>query len=237
MGIFCLPARADLKIVRKTSFGKYTTVEADYYKAKLRRHETIEGGRPVGVVIADSNKREVALIDMTRRQYVAHPMVTYRGVTGSTFTVVIDQDTRDTGERRNLFGLDARHLITTEKQHWPDGQRADVTDGWYVDLPGEPAAQNQPRTMLYGGNQNSARPVFQVHHSGARLTGLPVWEKRGNATTEVTELSQAPLDQRLFEVPGGLRRVIRPIPGQQLSFSDRILFGIQQFQDWVSSLL
>jgi hypothetical protein len=51
---------------------------------------------------------------------------------------------------------------------------------------------------------------------------------------EVTEFSRAELDPMLFEPPNGYRRVIHPVPGEQLSWSDEILFGWQQFQNWLA---
>jgi len=54
---------------------------------------------------------------------------------------------------------------------------------------------------------------------------------------EVTEFSEDPLDQRLFEPPEGFRRVVYPFPGERLSWSDQLLFRWRQFEDWLGGLL
>jgi hypothetical protein len=53
-------------------------------------------------------------------------------------TLLIETTTKDTGERREMFGYTARHVVTTRKQiPLPEEgvtPQENVTDGWYVDL-------------------------------------------------------------------------------------------------------
>jgi hypothetical protein len=53
-------------------------------------------------------------------------------------TFQIQTTTKDTGERKEIFGYLARHVITTRKEIPLEGSRRSpretVTDGWYVDL-------------------------------------------------------------------------------------------------------
>jgi hypothetical protein len=53
-------------------------------------------------------------------------------------TLRIETTTVDTGERQEMFGYVARHVITTRKQTPLDGSTSQpsqsVTDGWYIDL-------------------------------------------------------------------------------------------------------
>jgi len=52
-------------------------------------------------------------------------------------TLRIERTTSDTGERKEIFGRIARHVITTRKQIPLEGSRSRpqewVTDGWYID--------------------------------------------------------------------------------------------------------
>jgi len=54
-------------------------------------------------------------------------------------TILVETTTRDTGERKEVFGLTARHVVTTRREvplqsadH--DGPRESIAEGWYVDL-------------------------------------------------------------------------------------------------------
>jgi len=80
-------------------------------------------------------------------------------------------------------------------------------------------------------------PAIKITRRGPTPRGLPVWEKTGENLLEVTEFSEDPLDQSLFEPPEGFRRVVHPFPGELLSWSDQLLFRWRQFEDWLGGLL
>jgi len=99
---------------------------------------------------------------------------------------------RDTGERKEMFGYVARHVITTSKQTPLDGSTSQpsqsVTDGWYIDLdhsiscdpkvsPGAKRLGFLSSRAVVGGKQVPLdRPEFV--DIGARETGLPLKETR-----------------------------------------------------------
>ncbi|MGH9665738.1 MAG: hypothetical protein ACRD9L_15035, partial [Bryobacteraceae bacterium] len=122
---------------------------------------------------------------------------------------------------------------------YPDKQPSEtqeiVTDGWYLDVP-FPIPRNRRGigvyTALVAGRHNAV-PKIEVTRLGSTPTGLLVSERRGDSILEVTKFSEAPLDPKLFEPPAGFRRVIRPMPGEQLPWSDQALFYWQQLQDWL----
>jgi hypothetical protein len=117
-----------------------------------------------------------------------------------------------------MFGFTARHVKSSMNiESSPDAcnpvkQRME-TDGWYIDLAygidcdsgAGAAARWSPR----GGCQD--RTVFR--RQGAARTGLPLMEttimygpdgkEMFSSTKEVIELSRAPLDAALFDVPAG----------------------------------
>jgi hypothetical protein len=145
----------------------------------------------------------------------------------------------DTGERKELFGHVARHVITTAKQIPLEGSHTQaqetVRDGWYIDVdrtiscePKLPARTVSGFVMagaVVGGKEMMMeRPEFV--NIGARETGIPVKETRTTTSeaapatgvrrysdsineSEVTQFTEGPLDPALFEVPPGFKHVER----------------------------
>ena len=148
-------------------------------------------------------------------------------------TLYVNFDTADTGERKNFFGHTARHLV--EKQTMTPGPGAVsqsqeiVRDGWYIDLDFNPGCGPKRRAasgFLIGATfPSGTTPTFdkiEVHRKGIAETGFAVslatktTTPRPNAepvvsksAQEVVELSNAPLDPALFELPEGYKRVDR----------------------------
>jgi hypothetical protein len=105
-------------------------------------------------------------------------------------TLRIETTTVDTGDRKEMFGYVARHVITTRKQTPLEGSNSQpsesVTDGWYIDL--DRSISCDPKTLYgskrsgiilsiaaVGGRQTPVdRPEFV--DIGARETGLPLRE-------------------------------------------------------------
>ncbi len=125
----------------------------------------------------------------------------------------------DTGERKEMFGFNARHVKTTiSMESSPDAcsqlkQRIE-TDGWYIDFSAAFNCETGRAGMM------GARPTptgcqdrISSRRVGTGRTGFPLIETTtmygadGRAmftsTKEVVELSREPLDAALFEVPGG----------------------------------
>lgn len=118
-----------------------------------------------------------------------------------------------------------------------------MTDGWYMDVPvplpnpslfGRVAVFTTSTIDVHG---QQLVPAIKITRHGPTPHGLPVWEKTGENLSEVTEFSEDPLDESLFEPPDGFRRVVHPFPGEQLSWNDQLLFRWRQFEDWLGGLL
>ena len=125
----------------------------------------------------------------------------------------------DTGERKMVFGLQARHAKTVMDKQPVGGAACDSTrqhietDGWYVDLPAQ---------LLSGqvqAPQEAPRPAGCVDEIKATVNGDPkvlgfpinysttiVGEdgKPNVVAMEITELELTELDPALFEIPPGL---------------------------------
>ena len=152
-------------------------------------------------------------------------------------TVRVETRTADTGERKELFGRTARHVITTITYVPLEGGSSDpretVIDGWYIDSnPNQqlPCNRRWPEgtrghaafLTVTTGNQPVEWPEFTETgkpETGAALRQvsttkgtrtLPDGTKRQTESryeSFVTELEEGPLDPALFEVPSGFRRV------------------------------
>ncbi len=136
---------------------------------------------------------------------------------GGVITYVIKSI--DTGERKDIFGFQARHVKTTmTMESSPDAcsqvnQRIE-TDGWYIDFSAGltcdvSRAQMSQQPVAQGGCQDRIR--FRQEGTGRR--GYPLSETTTmyspdgtvmfTSTKEVLEISRDPLDVALFDIPAG----------------------------------
>ena len=138
-------------------------------------------------------------------------------------TLTMTYTVKDTGERKMMFGLQARHLIVTQEMEsspdscgGPNKMKMEF-DGWYVDFSAEfncPMATPQVPTRP---NINKPDCIDRVVYkgSGAARTGFllegtmkmfaPDGSVQFTSTTETLELSRSPLEASLFDVPQGYR--------------------------------
>lgn len=238
IGIACLSilsatASADTKVKTRQTTGGQTYENTSYIKGKRQRSETNSGQM---IVIQQCDLRRNIQIMPQMKMYMIQPYdqpsistapstttpgtsqpVTKGGVVTSTVT------TKDTGERKQMLGYTARHIITTmEMKSSPDACSQNNTkmeiDGWYIDVAfaldcdmGRAYMNYRPHAA--GGCQDR----YETKTIGTAKKGYPVWEKTtmfgpGGAESfstlnEVVEFSTATLDQSLFEIPEGYREV------------------------------
>lgn len=132
---------------------------------------------------------------------------------------------RDTGERKKMYGLTARHVWTTQKMK-PSADACMMkdsmmikTDGWYIDLPkfncpirytNPPVQKNEEK------NQPECRDRFITRRSGKGKLGFPLIETTTilmggvqsktmefKTDLETLDFSMEKLDSMLFEIPPG----------------------------------
>ncbi|HXD29826.1 MAG TPA: hypothetical protein VN643_01835 [Pyrinomonadaceae bacterium] len=232
--------QSDIKITYKVSMqsgGSAMPASASTSMIKGVRERTEEqrgyGMDSVNITQCDL-KRTIQLNDKTRK-YIVTPMVTDDTAAPNTKTapqpeeleasrrggvVTYITSSKDTGERKEMFGFTARHVKTSIRvESSPDAcnktkMRFDQ-DGWYIDLNvglSCPAGRTQ-----MGGNpmapSGGCRDRIQYRHEGAGRTGFPLIETTTvydqndqpsfTSTKEVTELSRQPLDAALFDIPAG----------------------------------
>lgn len=171
-------------------------------------------------------------------------------------TLRSEAKTVDTGERRNFFGHEARHVITTWKQTPQAGSHSEpretVGDAWYIDLDMNISCESrwqphnvEPRREF----DTAAGERLEVIDDGIRVTGfaiesnytsramvkLPDGTKRETVNTsqqKVTEFYEGPLDPALYEVPGDFRTLRDLGTEPPMTLADRSYFT----STWVKSL-
>ena len=227
-------ASADTKVKSRQTSGGQTYENTSYIKGKRQRSETNNGQM---VMIQQCDLRRNIQIMPQMKVYMIQPYdqpstasttpnnstaptsqpVTKGGVITSTVT------TKDTGERKQMFGYTARHIITTmETKSSPDACSQNNTkmqiDGWYIDAA---FALDCDSSRAYTGYKPKAsggcQDRYEMKTIGIAKKGYPVWEKMTmfgpdgaesfSTINEVVEFSQATLEQSLFEIPEGYREV------------------------------
>ena len=226
-------ASADTKVKSRQTSGGQTYENTSYIKGKRQRSEMNNGQM---IVVQQCDLRRNIQIMPQAQAYIIKPYdvpnttstapgaansqpsaKTKGGVVTSTVT------TKDTGERKQMFGYTARHIITTmEMESSPEAcsqvKSKMQIDGWYIDaefaLECDSGVTYRPYTSPHSGGCQDRYVTKQV---GTAKKGYPVWEKTTmfdasgaesfSTINEVVEFSHATLDASLFDVPAGYRQV------------------------------
>ena len=234
LSLLSATASADTKVkTRQTSGGGQTYENTSYIKGKRQRSE-MSGGQMIMIQQCDL-RRNIQIMPQAK-MYMIQPYdqpststtpnntsapssqpVKKGGVVTSTVT------TKDTGERKQMFGYTARHIITTmEMKSSPDACSQNNTrmeiDGWYIDAAFALDCDiSRPYTNYKPHASGGCQDRYETKTIGVAKKGYPVWEKTTmfgpeygqnfSTINEVVEFSQATLDQSLFEIPEGYREV------------------------------
>ena len=242
-------AFADVRVKQKVTMGGQTMESTRSIKGTRERTETkiqmddpqAAAFMPQVATITQCDLRRTVRINERARLYMVEPFATAADaapVTRTTpepprsttttrqgGTITITYTVRDTGERKTMFGLQARHLITTHEMvssadscNGPSKTKMEY-DGWYVDFSAEfncpqatPEVPQSPRA-----DRPDCRDRIVTKGGGAGRLGFllqgtmkmfgPDGSVQMTQTTETLELSRAPLETALFEVPSDYRQV------------------------------
>ncbi|HLW54695.1 MAG TPA: hypothetical protein VKW06_17800 [Candidatus Angelobacter sp.] len=239
-----------VKIVSRQVTGGFSDTRTEYLTANRLRNEwqTHAGdriGHPMASIIQRAGTNRVYLLDLQARQYVSYETDSQgvmlgaksHSVENSGGTLQIWITSTDTGERQEMFGRMARHIVTTEKRVAGPGacsKNSDSqTDGWYIDDSVMPD-WHHPKggsggvviASVFAVNAGSACmdrvDKIEVHRSGVE-PGFPLKSTTSmtsevpspdgtrmvasNWGSEVLEFKEGPLDPSLFEVPPGFAKV------------------------------
>ena len=225
---------ADWKIVTRT--GDTSIVE--YFKGALVRADS----PPAFTSVSDFDHRRNVNWRNDLRQYVVvewSPEPQRDSSSGPVIT--IEKNTTDTGERKQFFGRTARHLVThMTRSDGPDT----LIDGWYVDAPGLPqlrASGNAVAVLTAGVGGQKPVPIGLPVRVKTTVIMIPPGgsHKTIETVSEVTELLEVALPDKLFRPPEGYQRVEgfpnTPVRGNNQapqSFREMLETHWQMIKDW-----
>jgi len=226
------PARNDLKLTYRTTTSGQSTENTTMLKGARERTEMKLGyGRDIINVTQCDLKRTIQISDSAKK-YVITLMDTSDAPTNTALgpRPVVEPSRRggvityttnavDTGERKEMFGFQARHVKTSMiVESSPDAcmpmkQRME-TDGWYIDFSFGLNCDLGGRAPMGGPSpRGGCRDAVRFNRQGAARTGYALQETTTSygpdgrvaftSTKEVVELSREPLDAALFEIPAG----------------------------------
>jgi len=218
-----IPLGADTYTLSKSTFNGQEMLVAEYLQGKNYRTEVIDQGRSRSVSIRNLEQGIWYEIDLQSHKYsettfksspilsLAQWIARPPRVHESGKTVNIYYETIDTGERKEFFGQAAKHLVFRER-HVAESGACDASyqterDGWYI--PRDGIREVGPRLSI----SNLQCHDHVVTHGEHAPPGLPVVETYQAWKREVLELSTAPLDRSLFQIPKGFEKV-DALPGR-----------------------
>jgi hypothetical protein len=225
------PARNDLKITYRTTTSGQSMEATTMLKGSRERSEMKfgQGMEMINVTQCDL-KRTIQISDATRK-YLITPMDTgdtpastaapanttsepsrIGGIVTYTTTSV------DTGERKEMFGFQARHIkktlvIDSSPDACNPAKMRMETDGWYIDFAFGLNCETGRQQMGGSSARGGCRDRVRFNQQGAGKTGYALIETTTaygpdgrvsfTSTREVVDLSREPLDAALFDVPAG----------------------------------
>ena len=236
---------SDERKVTRTTAPHFEAVTTEYVQGNNRRRETMEKRSDRGV----SHIAEILLerglvyqLDLNARQYVelhiptfpaARPAPTRRFGT----TVDIYFETTDTGETKEFFGRQARHLILRQREVVEPGscRKGHVfeKDGWYFPKPENTLQVVDQWVSNFDYVLGGKRCLGQMVYHGHQAAVVVVKETFGPIEKELLEFSTEPLDRSLFAPPSGFEKVAALSGPTPLTWSDELEF---QWADLVRGL-
>lgn len=225
-------ALADLKVKTRQTVSGQSYENTTLIKGKRQRSEMMNGAM-VNITQCDLKRaiqlnpaaktfivNEFGQIEPAAANTTAATSNVPKTVKGGRVTMTIK--IRDTGERKQMFGLQARRLvITTTMESSPDAcspvNTKMETDGWYADLEAGLDCDNAAYSAPVNARSGGCKDRFETKQTGTGKRGFALYEKMtmydgaGKETmsmvSEVIELSKEVLDSALFDVPAGYREV------------------------------
>ena len=233
---FIVPNHPDLAIkTRRTSGDWLSQVDTLYLKGALERTEIVtEKQAPADamkfVVIRQCDRKRVFDLNERDKIYAASEIEDWSERLKKARPVSLTQasgaevketiDSIDTGERRQFDRYTARHVKVKIRFEPSPGASTpasvEETDGWYIDLPGF-GCQEQALSGFARLSIGNRQDRFQIKWLGKAPRGYPIEEtsviteagKRTISKVELLEISEAPLNPSIFELPVGYKLALQ----------------------------
>jgi hypothetical protein len=225
-------AFADVKIKTKQTASGQTSENTTYIKGKRQRTE-MANGVMISITQCDLG-RDLQLAPQTKSYTVSYytdangnPTVPVSQGSSSPVTrggtVNVTTTIKDTGERKQMFGYTARHIIQTIEMEssadacYPQKNKMEM-DMWVIDAEfGIACTQNNAYRSYNGGKAGGCQDKFVQKAIGTAKSGYPLYQKMTSfdasgkesfsMVQEVVELSKTTLEAGLFEAPADYREV------------------------------
>ena len=195
------PSVNGVKIVTRQMTGTFTDTRTEYVAADRLRNEWQSqmrdgSGPPMATIVLRGDRDRVFVLDMNAHEYITYETgsratsvgLNRKPMADSGGTLQIRIENTDTGERKEVFGHVARHIISRETRI--AGPKAcskpsvSETDGWYIDGSVMPEWRQQKKggfgvvvaAVVSAGSTdkcNDKMDKIEVHRSGVE-TGFPV---------------------------------------------------------------
>ncbi|MBV9210590.1 MAG: hypothetical protein JOZ52_08175 [Acidobacteria bacterium] len=223
-------ALADVKITTRSAAGGQNVTSATYIKGARQRTE----GMGFTTIYQCDLKRTIQINDKTKT-YLITPLSGASATSGSSSqksgatrrkggVITYHTINTDTGERKQMFGLTAKHIKSRMVIEASEGACNSMdmemeTDGWYVDIPGGASCSTDASANGFPVDQSDCVDEVRFQTEGVANTGYPVMTTTrikfntemniptSESTQEVTDLSTVKLDAALFDIPAGYREV------------------------------
>ncbi len=207
------PPPSDIRFKATYTTGEQVTESVTYIRGNRERYEMTDN-----ILIRQHDLKRSVQISRSSNTYLIMPDAepTPEAATG-TGVVVVETSIADVGERKTMFGQEARRVVTVLDRQPQVGacdqmKQKMETDAWYIDAPKVVAAQ--PPTVLSTPSAAACKDTVKVNITGDnKLIGFPISYSAtvpgadGKPTVmkmEVTEFEITNLDDSLFDIPAGL---------------------------------
>jgi hypothetical protein len=222
------PPPTDVRLHTKLTNGAQISENSTFFKGVRQRYEF-----PGITMLNQCDLKRSVQLNATSKQFLVvstespsptpaaapAPAKPKGGVITETMTL------SDTGERKELFGREARHIKTVmARQPGPNACESKTTrvetDGWYVDLPDHdlcpsapapqpsaPPAEGACTDRVEARRVGEAKLGFAVATTTTTTTDDGKETESSSSTMEVTDLQVTSLDAELFDVPPGYSEV------------------------------
>jgi hypothetical protein len=239
---FVVPNFPDLAVrTRRLSADGTFQVSTLFLKGPRQRTETVIEKPPPGAamqwtVIQQCDEKRFFNINERDKLYTSHEIedwservkkarpVSMLQMSGAEVTMTIDSI--DTGERRQFDHYTARHVRATIRFEPGPGASTpasvEESDGWYIDLPGLGCQDRSSNGFGFAWlTAGTRRDRLQVKWLGKAPRGYPIEEtslrteagKKTISKVELLEISEAPLNPLIFELPAGYRQALQTLNG------------------------
>jgi hypothetical protein len=213
------PSISGVKIVTRQVTGGFTDTRTEYLAADRLRNEWHSQmrdrvGPPMATIVLRGERDRIFVLDMQAREYFTYETdsrgtavgIRPRPTVASGGTLQIWIESIDTGEKKEIFGHIAHHIITREKRIAGPGACSkpsqSETDGWYIDNSLLPEWRQQKKNgmavvvaaeVAAGATDKCFNKMdkIEVHRTGVE-TGFPI-KITTTLRSEITQPDGSPI--------------------------------------------